>query len=318
MLIDNVGIQYALSGLLGGTVTPAQFVDLNIKAGGYTIDLDFQAARTGADALAMDRVYRSGGANTAAHLDQVAIIDLRGPDPGAFHDVYRTYSMRARLIREHGTADNQVLWRGQVPLLGDSNYVTQSIQAMDKWLAVVEKDTRSVPLARKILDARKVAAVNERCTNGSGVELPASVCDATVQAYGSPRTSAGVSVADDTLKCQLVPLSKSLYGSVNFTDAQWTALNKTFPTGVCDYKKPGVGMQKAATWQAYDVVGGRPLGAAPVSVPFRGQDSTAGSVNPSTGRTLPTTGGSTKVAVIGLALVGTAALVRSRRRTRLG
>ena len=302
---DNVGIQYALNGLLDGTVTPAQFVDLNVKAGGYTPDLEPQAARTAAAAVAMDRVYRSGAVNTGVNLDKVAIIDLRGPDPGAFHDVYRTYSMRERLIREHGTAENQVLWRGQVPLLGDSNYVTQGIQAMDKWLAVVEKDTRDVPLARKILDARKVAKVEARCTNGSGVELAASVCDATVQAYASPRIAAGAPVADDTLKCQLVPLKRTAY-KVTFTDAQWAALQKTFPTGVCDYTKPSVGKQETKTWQAYDVVGGRPLGAAPVSVPFRGSGTAALEAAPGT---LPTTGGSGLVAVLGLLVAGAALAV---------
>ena len=60
--------------------------------------------------------------------------------------------MRARLIREHGTAANQVLWRGQVALLGDAGFTDQSIVAMDRWLAAVERDKRRVPLARKIIE----------------------------------------------------------------------------------------------------------------------------------------------------------------------
>jgi Tannase-like family of unknown function (DUF6351) len=281
---DNVGIQYALSGLEAGTVTPAQFVDVNAKVGGFDIDAEPTTARSTADLLALSRAYRSGAVDTADHLDQVAIIDLRGPDPGAFHDVYRTYSMRERLLREHGTADNQVLWRGQVPLLGDTNYVTQGIRAMDSWLAVVEKDKRPVPTARKILDARATAGVGPRCTDGSGTELPASVCDGTVQAYGSPRTSAGGPVADDTLKCALKPLDRSSY-PVAFTDAQWAAMVATFPNGVCDYTRPAVGRQPTTTWLAYDVVGGRALGAPPVSVPFRGAATPGGTVPGSTGGT---------------------------------
>ena len=35
-------------------------------------------------------------------MNGVAIIDLRGPDPGAFHDAYRSWAIRARLEREHG------------------------------------------------------------------------------------------------------------------------------------------------------------------------------------------------------------------------
>jgi hypothetical protein len=261
---DNVGIQYGLSGLKAGSITPSQFVDLNAEIGGMDMDAEPQAKRMEADPIALDRVYRSGSVNTGAHLDQVAIIDLRGPDPGAFHDVYRTYAMRARLIREHGTAANQVLWRGQAPLMGDANFVTEGIRAMDKWLAVVEQDTSDRPLSEKVIAARQVAKVNDRCTSGAGQAVPASVCDATVQSYSSPRREAGVPMTDDTLKCQLVPLNRASYG-VRFSDKDWARMKEAFPRGVCNYAKPSVSAQPAKTWMAYDVAGGKPLGPAPAS-----------------------------------------------------
>ena len=170
---DNVGIEYGRKALAAGAITPAQFADLNDKLGGWDIDYNRTGARVPADRPALSRVYRSGAINQADQLDKVAIIDLRGPDPGAFHDVYRTYAMRARLIREHGTAANQVLWRGSVPLMGDSNFTDQSIVAMDRWLAAVERDKRKVPLARKIIQD-KPGDLNARCTNGAGGALPAS------------------------------------------------------------------------------------------------------------------------------------------------
>ena len=71
-------------------------------------------AHRGRPARARARVPQRRGQRRPRNLDKVAIIDLRGPDPGAFHDVYRTYAMRARLDREHGHHRNQVLWRGQV------------------------------------------------------------------------------------------------------------------------------------------------------------------------------------------------------------
>src|SRR5205823_5875493 len=37
---DNVGVQYGLGALQAGTITPAQFIDLNQKVGGRTIDYD--------------------------------------------------------------------------------------------------------------------------------------------------------------------------------------------------------------------------------------------------------------------------------------
>src|SRR5436190_1438917 len=92
---DNVGVQYGLKGLLAGSVSPAQFVDLNSNVGGADLDLNVTKQRTEADPIALERLYRTGAIDEANNLDKVAIIDLRGPDPGAFHDVFRTYAIRA-------------------------------------------------------------------------------------------------------------------------------------------------------------------------------------------------------------------------------
>jgi hypothetical protein len=270
--MGNIGLQYGLKPLLAGRITPQQFVDLNEKIGSFDMDYDFVEERMDADRPALDRAYRSGAVNQGDNLDRVAIIDLRGPDPGAFHDVYRTYTMRARLEREHGTAANQILWRGQVPLLGDVNYVDEAILAVDRWLAAVEKDPRDIPLARKILEDKPKDIV-DRCTDGNGNALPASACDATVQAYSDPQLEAGMPETDDTLRCELKPLRRDDHPGVTFTDEQWAALQKLFAGGVCDFSKPGVGRHDTVPWQSYqtddgDVVyGGRPLGAAPASVP---------------------------------------------------
>jgi hypothetical protein len=267
---DNVGVEYGRKALAAGVISPAQFVDLNAKIGAADIDYNPTVERTAADPEALERVYRSGAVDQADNLDQVAIIDLRGPDPGAFHDVYRTYVMRARLEREHGTAANQILWRGFVPLLGDANYADEAILAVDRWLAAVEKDPRAVPLARKIIED-KPADIVDRCTNGAGLALPAAACDATVQAYSDPRIEAGMALTDDTIKCELRPLRRSDYGSVQFSDAQWETLRKTFPEGVCDYSRPGVNRVPTQAWQTYQdrdgnvIYGGRPLGAVPAS-----------------------------------------------------
>ena len=87
-------MEYGRKALTSGTITPAQFVDINEKLGGGDIDANFGPKRVEADRPALERVYRSGAVNQGTHLDRVAMIDLRGPDPGAFHDVYRTYAMR--------------------------------------------------------------------------------------------------------------------------------------------------------------------------------------------------------------------------------
>jgi hypothetical protein len=232
--------------------------------------------------------------NTGAHLDQVAIIDLGGPEPGAFHDVYRKYSMRERLQREHGTAANQVLWEGQTPLLGDVRFAEQAITAMDEWLRVVEADRRKVPLSQKVIDAKGPAGMRERCVATDGAEAPLQLCDTTVDPtiFSSPRIEAGggdqapvngvgpqvVGFPDDRLDCQTMPIEQFRFAGKSFSEvfsaAQQDALRVTFPTGVCDYSKPGRGFQEAVTWLTYQdaagqvVVGGRSMGAPPTSVYF--------------------------------------------------
>ena len=124
------------------------------------------------------------------------------------------------------------------PLIGDPAFADQAILALDRWLARVEADRRSVGLARKILENRP-DTVTDRCTDGLGHDVPAEVCDQTVAAYGTPRMAAGGPLADDTLQCQLKPLARADY-DVTFTDAQWARLRATFPNGVCDYTRPGV------------------------------------------------------------------------------
>ena len=70
--------------------------------------------------------------------------------------------------------------------------------------------------------------------------------------YGTPRMVAGDAITTDTNKCQLKPLNRSAtIGPLTFTDAQWAQLQQTFPTGVCDYSKPGVDQQAAIPWLTY-------------------------------------------------------------------
>lgn len=267
---DNSGIQYGLTAVKAGAITPAQFADLNAKIGGGDINYNPRPERIEADRPALGYLYRSGAINVTNNLDQVAMIDLRGPDPGAFHDAYRVYALRARLQREFGQYQNHVLWRGFVPLLGGVDYVGDGIIAMDQWLAEVEKDTRDVPLAQKLIDD-KPDVLADKCTDGFGadVDIPSGVCDEVVDIYASPRIAAGMPFTDDVMKCQLRPLAEADYLPARFTDQQWAKLQMAFPNGVCDYSKPGVDTVKTVPWLTYEGgPGGQPLGDPPVSQPF--------------------------------------------------
>ena len=274
--IDNVGVQYGLAALISGDITPADFVDMNAKAGGLDIDTNPVAARDnsgGSPALA--RAYRTGMINETNNMNTVAIIDCRGPNPGLFHDAYRAFAVRARLDREHGTHANQLIWEGPEPLEADSKCELNSFIAMDRWLTAVEKDHSSAPLPRKII-SDKPSDLTDECWDGTGTMVSHSLCPAgVVNVAGTPRTVAGDPITTDANKCQLKPLNRSDYPGITFTTAQWTTLQTTFPHGVCDYSKPGVDQQPTIPWLTYQnakgqvIYGGRPMGAPPVSQEFQ-------------------------------------------------
>jgi hypothetical protein len=270
---DNVGVQYGLKALQAAKITPAQFVDLNQKMGGISlVDAGYRPERLAADQPTLANAYRTGMINEGNNLDQTAIIDCRGPDPGAFHDAYRAFAMRARLDRAHGNHHNQLIWEGPALIIGDTQCELNSFGAMDKWLAAVEKDKAKGTVAQKVA-RNKPADLTDRCYDGNGDKVSDELCgEAVVPIYGTPRTVAGDAITTDTNKCQLKPLNRADdYGPIPFTDDQWAALEQLFPAGVCDFSKPGVDQQPTIPWMTYQnakgrvVYGGKRMAGAPRS-----------------------------------------------------
>ena len=273
--MDNTGVQYGLAVLMSGQITPEQFLDVNEKAGGLDIDINPVPERLVATAPALVNAYRAGMINETNNLDRTPIIDCRGPDPGAFHDSYRAYAIRARLDREHGGHPNQLIWEGPALIIGDTQCLELSLIAMDEWLAAVEADDSTKPLAQKIVDD-KPAELTDRCYDGNGTKVADAICgDPVVPVYGTPRTVAGDAISTDTNKCQLKPLNRDDYTIIPmvnlFTDAQWARMQALYPDGVCDFSKPGVSQQGTVEWLAYQdatgavVYGGTPLPAPPAN-----------------------------------------------------
>ena len=138
---------------------------------------------------------------------------------------------------------------------------------MDRWLAAVEKDTRDVPLSRKIVDD-KPADIHDQCTDGARARDPERdrVLADQPDLHDAARSSRARRSRPTSTSAQLKPLRRSDYLPVVFTDAQWAQLRAAFPTGVCDWSKPGVDQQATIPWMTYeDTVGGRPLGSPPSS-----------------------------------------------------
>lgn len=271
LAVDNVGVQYGLSALQAGLILPEQFIDLNSKIGGLSIDIAQQPARTVGDPLALLRAYRTGAINTTSNLDTVPIIDGRGPDPGIAHDAVHVLHTRLRLDAVHGTHDNQLIWEGPVPLIGDLMFALNALDAMDAWLAAIEADQGNRALPEKVLANRLPDFLADACFNGTGVKALDSLCPpGIVPKYSTPRIVAGDSVQALTNKCQLKPLNRADdYGLRGLNDAQWATMMATFPDGVCDYSQPPVGFGPTIPWLTYQdvkgevIYGGTPMATAP-------------------------------------------------------
>ena len=255
---SNSGVLYGLSALKAGTITTAQFVDLNAKVGGLDVDSQPIADRIQGDPASIANAYRTGLIDEANHLDEVAMINHGGPDPGLAHDYAHAFWTQERLMADQGNTDNRVMWFGPTPLIGNPGWANEALTKMDEWLSAVEKDGSSKPLSTKIAGDRP-ADVTDRCV----VDQLAQVCDqeqlqVLQTRLSTPRQEAGGPVANDKVACQLRPLDKADFDFllVPFTAVEWATLQGIFPHGVCDWDKPGIGQGPAETWLRYDAADG--------------------------------------------------------------
>jgi hypothetical protein len=262
--LDDVGIQFGLKGLLSGQVTPDRFVDVNAKIGGInkTTYAD-EPQRTEADMNALINAYRTGYMAIGNTLDQTPFLEGRGPNETAGHVTYPSLALNARLDRQFGTHASHVLWQGPTPLLGDPSFANRMVFAMDRWVAGIQGDDSKRSTGEKVR-LNKPGDIVDHCETGSGQSVPGTDCPALNRFYQSNTNVAGESIRGDVLKCQLRPLDRNAYGSVKFTDAQWAQMQAAFPTGVCDYSKPGVAETGTIPWLTFaNKEGGEPLGDAP-------------------------------------------------------
>lgn len=268
--INNTGVQYGLSALIDGSISLAQFLDLNASIGSHNINYQFQTQRSDADMDVLPTGYQGGLINEGSLMAGVPIIDLRGHDTLDIHLDYHSWEMRERLKNANGGYANQVIWLSPKLLAGEPTWPSDSLTVMDQWLAAIEADHRNVPLATKVADDKPATAV-DRCYDNKGkiVGAPDSRACKIAPYSKNPRMVAGESVSNDNYRCQLKPLDHNDYLPVTFSTGEWGLLQQIFPDGVCDYSKPGIGQQATLPWQGYaNGPGGQPLGDAPVSVPL--------------------------------------------------
>jgi hypothetical protein len=271
--LDNVGIQYGLAALNAGQISQAQFLDLNANIGGFDVDANFVPERMRADRHAMKAAYETGrltngggGLGATAILDFDLIYSDLAPG-GDIHMKFQHFSMRARLRKANGHADNHVMWSGADG--ARSAFVSsEALTQIDAWLGKIVADTSSDPLDVKVVRNKPASLVDGCWTGGTGgapVVFHAephflggpgtSFCNSSYPGFSSPRMVAGGPLTNDIIKCQLKRIDPADY-AVTFTSEEIARLHQIFPRGVCDWSRPGVEQRALAdTWITFTDVG---------------------------------------------------------------
>ncbi|HUC26704.1 MAG TPA: DUF6351 family protein [Streptosporangiaceae bacterium] len=278
--LDNVGVQYGLGALDSGAITPAQFATLNADIGGINYAGVEVPERTEASLTALHAVYAddlfnsaSLGLRTTPVIDQRLDLDFFGFG-NDIHTTDWSFIMRARMLAANGTDGNQVIIEN-MPTTAEINAAdTYELAEMDAWLTNIENDHSHRSAQQKVLDD-KPAGLTDGCflsatdlVHQSLTDPGTGTCGAAYPVASNPRLVAGEPLTMDALKCSLKPLNFRDY-PVTFTAAEQAQLRQAFPTGVCDYQRPGVGVQAPiASWLSYGdnpdaVVGPVPLPGPP-------------------------------------------------------
>ncbi|HUE96199.1 MAG TPA: DUF6351 family protein, partial [Longimicrobiaceae bacterium] len=266
--LDNVGIQYGLGALNDGVIDFEQFLDLNARIGGVDIDFEHQPERTRGDTAAIRLAYRTGRIISGRGLASVPIIDFRSyldlQENGDNHMKLHSFSLRERLVRVNGHADNQVIlvldssnrsgFGSAYSSIQGNPVLYEALAQMDRWLAAVRNDASTDPLARKVVRARPADLV-DACWTPAGEKIEErqtydgpGECGVLYPSFPVPAMVAGAPLVDDIVKCQLEPIDPADYG-FQLTPEQRARIERVFPTGVCDWSRSGFGQEpQIDTW----------------------------------------------------------------------
>ena len=250
--LDNVGVQYGLAALNVGTITTAQFLDLNERIGGLDHDARPIVARHRADVTATRLAYQtgrilSGGGGLAATpiIDYHSYVD---DDPmGNMHMRLHQFATRERLIRANGHANNQVILVQRTYGFTTANPdLQEALRQMDRWLVAIQADVTNAPKLLKVALAKPAELVDACWSPDHTVKVAEpqtyagpGICNTWYPSFPTPRLVAGAPLAEDIVKCTLKPIDMSDYAVV-FNQDEQARLHRIFPDGVCDWSQPGV------------------------------------------------------------------------------
>jgi hypothetical protein len=251
---DNVGVQYGLNAFTAGAITVAQFLDMNERIGGVDDDSNYVGRRTAGDAGAIKRAYQAGlTLGGSGGLASIPIFDNATSNEAArYHYGWFHFALRERLRQANGNADNMVMWRSVSGAAADKMFAA--------WMEAYKADSSTDSQRAKVVRAKPRAGV-DGCYDGA--TPPSFIAEALVfsskavsrctelyPVYSNVRHEAGGPLAANVLKCQLKPVDSHDYPA-SMSPADLARLKQIFPSGVCDWTKPGVNQVPVNTWTSF-------------------------------------------------------------------
>ncbi len=249
VLWDNVGVQYGLQALRDGSITAAEFLDVNARIGGWkhpsqmvqegfpflgeltpenfdpwsrrNMNLSEDqspAPRTEGDLQAINAAYHSGMVFDG-QLD-IPVIDWRHylEEELDMHNSHQSFSARQRIRNRMGHSDNQVIWFTDARPEAAFDQTVQALEVLHEWLMNIRANPQ-----RSIAENRPAAAVDS-CFNtdgsllaaGAGVwdgildDRPAGACTQAFPIYSTSRMVAGGPIEGSIFKCTLKSVDTAL------------------------------------------------------------------------------------------------------------
>lgn len=174
--LDNTGVQYGLGTLLDGTISAAEFLDLNRNIGGFDVDGNIVSERMRMDPEMARIAYRIGGVIGRGRLAETPVLDhapyLDLIPVANIHEAVRPFIIRERLRKQSGQTETQGIWRG---------VVTQAdgYPVMEQWLEALEtlRPEHGGDHIAAVQAAKPILA-NDYCTFGTiggRLELPDAI-----------------------------------------------------------------------------------------------------------------------------------------------
>ncbi len=209
------------------------------------------APRTRGDLAAMRAAYTSGMVFNGK-LDRPTIDHRQYMERELdMHNVHQSFAVRERVRQRMGNSDLLVIWfTDTMPGVPKASQSMEALAVMDEWMRNIQanphKSVRKNRPARAVdscFDVQgKLIYAGDDAWNGIIDEKPAGPCTLRFPIHATSRIVAGAPIEGGIYKCALKSVQRAVadgdYLPWSPTSAQIEQLQKIFPEGVCDYRRP--------------------------------------------------------------------------------